>query len=304
MGNTHSASLIEHLSVLEDPRIDRAKRHSLTDALTIAICAIVGGADSWTDVEMFGDSKRQWFDSFLELPNGIPSHDTFGRVFSMLDAEQFQSRFIEWVKAVSEVCNGQTVAIDGKSVIRSHDRFIGKDAIHMVGAWSAANRLVLGQVKVDDKSNEIMAIPELLRALDVCGRTVAIDAMGCQKEVAKTIIERGADYALALKSNQRQLYEDVTEMFDISSLPGDASRLLEAVRGHRGIENSVHWVLDVSFREDESRVRRGNSAEIFAAKRRMALNMLKQEKSLKVGIAAKRKRAGWDSEYLLKVLNQ
>ncbi len=231
---------------------------------------------------------------------------------------------------------------------------------------------------MDDKSNEITAIPELLRALDVCGRTVAIDAMGCQKEVAKTIIERGADYALALKSNQRQLYEDVTEMFDgavrtgscdldsdwyetvekgrgrvetrrcrvvsdpahieypnedgawpklasvamveserrvdrkssrqtryfISSLPGDVSRLLEAVRGHRGIENSVHWVLDVSFGEDESRVRRGNSAEIFAAKRRMALNMLKQEKSLRVGIAAKRKRAGWDSEYLLKVLNQ
>ncbi len=152
MGNTHSASLIEHLSVLEDPRIDRAKRHSLTDALTIAICAIVGGADSWTDVEMFGNSKRQWFDSFLELPNGIPSHDTFGRVFSMLDAEQFQSRFIEWVKAVSEVCNGQTVAIDGKSVMRSHDRFIGKEAIRMVGGQQTGTRTGQGgrQVQRDN----------------------------------------------------------------------------------------------------------------------------------------------------------
>ena len=378
MEDTQAVPLIRFFSNLQDPRIDRTKRHNLMDIVTIAICAVVCGADSWVDVEQFGNSKKEWLGSFLEIPNGIPSHDTFGRVFSALDADQFQGCFIEWVKAISEVTEGQIVAIDGKTVRRSHDSRAGRSAIHVVNAWASANRLVLGQNRVDDKSNEITAIPKLLSMLDLSGCIVTIDAMGCQKEIATTIIDRGADYALSLKRNQRRLHEDVTEMFDhgrrndfadvdcewfetvekghgrvetrrcrvvsdpayidyfndrgewpklrsvalveserhvngktsseiryyISSLSGSAERLLEAVRGHWGVENSVHWSLDVSFGEDASRVRMGNGAEIFAALRRMALNILKREDTLKVGISAKRKRAGWDTDYLLKVLAQ
>ena len=378
MEDTQTASLISIFSELEDPRIDRTKRHSLTDIIAIAICAVVCGADSWVDVELFGKSRQEWLSGFLELPNAIPSHDTFGRAFSMLDAERFQSCFGQWVRSVSEITEGQIVAIDGKSVRRSHDARAGRSAIHLVNAWASANRLVLGQVKVDDKSNEITAIPKLLRMLELSGCIVTIDAMGCQKEIAGTITERGANYVLSLKRNQGQLYDDVAEMFEygrqtgfdvphsdwfetvekghgrvetrrcttlwspefisylnereqwsnlrsvamveserdirgdvssqtryyISSLPGDAERLPEAVRGHWEVENSVRWVLDVSFGKDASRVRKGNSAEILAALRRMALNMLIQEKTLKVGIAAKRKKAGWDTQYPLKVLAQ
>ena len=378
MENTQTASPVSIFSALEDPRIDRTKRHSLTDIIAIAICAVVCGADSWVDMEVFGNSRKEWLSGFLELPNAILSHDTFGRVFSMLDAESFQSCFVEWVRSVSEMTEGQIVAIDGKSVRRSHDARAGRSAIHLVNAWASANRLVLGQVKVDDKSNEITAIPKLLRMLELSGCIVTIDAMGCQKEIAGTIAECGADYALALKRNQGQLHDDVAEMFEygrqtdfadldsdwfetvekghgrvetrrcttvsspefiaylnererwsnlrsvamveserdirgnvssqtryyISSLPGDAERMLEAVRGHWEVENSVHWILDVSFREDDSRVRNGNGAENLAALRRMALNMLKRENTLRVGIAAKRKKAGWDTQYLLKVLAQ
>ena len=378
MENTQTDSLISIFSALEDPRIDRTKRHNLTDIIAIAICAVVCGADSWVDVEVFGKSRKEWLSGFLELPNAIPSHDTFGRVFSILDAESFQNCFVEWVRSVSDMTEGQIVSIDGKSVRRSHDSRAGRSAIHLVNAWASANRLVLGQVRVDDKSNEITAIPKLLRMLELSGCIVTIDAMGCQKEIAGTITERGADYALALKRNQSQLHDDVAEMFEygrqtdfadmdsdwfetvekghgrvetrrcttvsspefiaylnegerwsnlssvamveserdicgnvssqtryyISSLSGDAELMLEAVRGHWEVENSVHWVLDVSFDEDVSRVRKGNGAENLAALRRMALNMLKQENTLRVGIAAKRKKAGWDTQYLLKVLAQ
>ena len=326
---------------------------------------------------MFGKSKKSWLSRILELPNGIPSHDTFGRVFAMLDPVQFERCFTEWVDAVNEVMEGQVVAIDGKTVRRSHDRVVGKSAIHMVSAWASANQLILGQVKVDDHSNEITAIPQLLDTLDVSGCTVTIDAMGCQKEIAKTIVEKDADYILALKRNQPQLYDDAEEMFEqsrrsgftdlgyhfcetvekghgriekrrcwavsepehlgymdergewaelrslamiesertengktstqtryyISSLPDDARKLLSGVRTHWGIENSVHWVLDVAFGEDDSRVRTGHAAENFSVLRRMALNMLKSETTSQGGVAARRKRAGWDEDYLLKVLN-
>ena len=378
MDSSIAALLTERFSGLEDPRTGRATRHELIDVVVIAICAVICGADSWVDVEMFGKSKKDWLSQLLALPNGIPSHDTFGRVFARLNPVQFERCFKEWVETVNEVVEGQVVAIDGKTVRGSHDRVSGKSAIHMVSAWASANRLVLGQVKVADRSNEITAIRELLDMLDVPGCTITVDAMGCQKEIATKITDRRADYILALKRNQPQLYDDVAETFDhlrrsefsdidyrfcetvekghgriekrrcwavsdpaylgyvndqgewtklkslamvesertengdtttqtryyISSLTNDARRLLNGVRTHWGIENSVHWVLDVAFSEDNSRVRVGNSAENFSILRRMALNMLKSDTTLKVGVAAKRKRAGWDGEYLLQVLAQ
>ena len=371
--NGASTSLTEQFSHLKDPRVDRTKRHKLTDVIAIAVCAVICGANGWTDVELFGKSKRDWLEAFLELPNGIPSHDTFGRVFAMLDAEEFERCFMNWVSAVSELVEGEVVAIDGKTLRRSGDRGVGKSALHLVSAWASANRLVLGQQKVEGHTNEITAIPELLRSLDVSGCVVTIDAMGCQKKVARTIVEQEADYVLALKGNQRELHEDVKDTFEqwdgsagdfyekvekshgrietrrcwsvtdrecieylddkgewqglsgvmmveserviegvsssrrryyISSLSADAKTLLEASRSHWSIENSMHWVLDMGFREDESRVRKGNSAENLSILRRMAMNLLRWDKSVKVGIEAKRKRAGWDEKYLLKILTQ
>jgi predicted transposase YbfD/YdcC len=325
-------------------------------------------------MELFGKSKEGWLKGFLELPNGIPSHDTFGRVFAHLDAQQFQDCFLEWVQAVSTLTRGQVIAIDGKTLRRSHDQSLGKAAIHMVSAWAAENRLVLGQTKVSEKSNEITAIPELLALLDVAGCIVTIDAMGCQKEIARLIIAESGDYVLALKEDQGQLYQEVKELFEdedlvrvqgdfhetvnkghgrlehrqcwsiaeqgcisylnsrgewqglqsvakvtgergmgdkvsaesryyISSLPGDAQQLLWAVREHWGIENRVHWVLDIAFREDESRVRKGHGQQNLATMRQMALNLLRQETTSKGGVKAKRLRAGWDEDYLIKVLS-
>ena len=366
-------SILEQFSQLEDPRVDRTKRHKLTDMIAIAIYAVICGANGWTDIELFGKSKREWLESFLELPNGIPSHDTFGRVFAMLDAVQFEHCFVNWVSAVSELTKGEVIAIDGKTLRRSHDRSNGKSALHLVSAWSSANRFVLGQKKVEGHSNEIKAIPELLRTLDVSGCVVTMDAMGCQKDVASAVVEQEADYVLALKENQLGLYEDVKDTFGhrdgasvdfyetvekshgriekrrcwsvtdrecieyfsdrgewrglsgvamvecervsgsvssrqrryyISCLSADAKTMLEATRSHWGIENSMHWVLDMGFREDESRVRKGNAAENLSILRRMAMNLLRQDKSVKVGIEAKRKRAGWDENYLLKILAQ
>jgi predicted transposase YbfD/YdcC len=380
MGPEESAygSIGEHFNHLEDPRMDRTKHHQLLDIIAIAICGVICGADNWVDLELFGRSKEEWLKRFLSLPNGIPSHDTFGRVFAGLDPEQFAQCFTSWVKAVSQLTQGQVIAIDGKTLRRSHDRANGKSAIHLVSAWASANHLVLGQLKVDDKSNEITAIPELLEVLELSGCIITIDAMGCQKDIARQIVEQGADYVLALKKNQGKLYQEVTDTFEsglgsgfeglehdfyqtvgkghgrietrqcwvvsepevleylngegawaglgsvamvrskrvareeeevenryyISSLKGDARQLLEATRTHWEIENCVHWVLDIAFDEDNSRVRQGNAPQNFAVVRHIALNLLKMEQSSKGGVKARRKRAGWDEGYLLKVLSQ
>lgn len=370
------ASMEHHFGDLQDPRVERTKRHELLDIVVIAICAVVCGADGWVAIEEFGKAKHGWLRRFLALPNGIPSHDTFGRVFGKLDPDQFQVCFMNWITAVSEITEGQVIAIDGKTLRRSHDKTLGKGAIVMVSAWATADHLVLGQVKVDEKSNEITAIPELLRALDISGCIITTDAMGCQKEIASLIVEEEGDYALALKENHGQLYEDVKLLFDdleashfsayrydmertvnkghgrletrwcwtisdpellqalrgtkdwqqlqsvvkvqarrddgqqvtiedryyLSSLDGNPQTLLAATRTHWGIENSLHWVLDIAFREDECRVRKDHSAQNLATLRHIALNLLKQEKTATIGIKNKRLRAGWDEQYLVCVL--
>ena len=372
-----TVSISDHFADLEDPRIDRTKLHKLFDIITVAICAVICGADSWVEIEEFGNAKIDWFRTFLELANGIPSHDTFGRVFALLDPDQFRSGFVSWIQAISRITEGEIVAFDGKTLRRSHDNSLGKAAIHMVSAWASSNRLVLGQLKVDEKSNEIMAIPALLRLLALKGCIVTIDAMGCQTEITQTIIDQGGDYVLALKGNQgslhregqdliayaqqtnfqdiahdfhetvekghgriearrhwiisepefiaylnpdgawagfksigmveaeRQIGDDTTceTRYYISSLSGNAQEFGQAVRAHWGIENSVHWVLDIAFREDESRVRKGNGAQNLAILRHIALNLLRQEKSATCGVKAKRLKAGWSEEYLLKVLS-
>ena len=368
-----SPSIREHFESLRDPRIDRQKRHHLIDIISISICAALCGAEGWTDVEAFGKAKKDWFETFLELPNGIPSHDTFGRFFSLLDPQAFQDTFLQWVQSVNDLFKGQVVAIDGKCLRRSHDHGKGKAAIYMVSAWATANQLVLGQVKTDEKSNEITAIPKLLRALEVKGCIVTIDAAGCQKGIATQIRSQGADYVLALKGNQGNLREYVEDYFTtarandfhgvphdyhetidgghgrveirrhwsiepfrdfpgkaawkdlrsigmveserhigsevtldcryyISSLPADAKQFAASVRAHWGVENGLHWCLDVGFREDDCRVRQGNASENFAVVRHIALNLLKKERSFKGGLRAKRLKAGWDQDYLIKIL--
>jgi predicted transposase YbfD/YdcC len=365
-----------HFATLPDPRQGNATRHLLGDIVAIAICGVICGADSWAEIEVWGCAKQDWLKTFLELPHGIPSHDTFGRVFAQLDPEAFQACFVSWIRAISKLTQGEVIAIDGKKLRRSHDHRLGKQAIWMVSAWATVNHLVLGQRKVRSKSNEIKAIPELLAVLELADTLVTIDAMGCQKKIAAKIVEKKGDYLLAVKKNQGHLYQDLKDLFSgceevkfqqvsheyarevnkghgrieirqcwllaapeylgflrrgatwknlravvkvlaehklngkwsrqiryyITSVANDAQRILQATRAHWGIENGLHWVLDIAFREDESRVRQAYAPQNFALLRHIALNLLKQETTARVGIKGKRLKAASDNAYLLNVL--
>ena len=372
-------SISEHFAALTDPRVERCKVHPLVEIITIALCGVICGADDWVAIEAFGQEKEAWLRTFLRLPGGIPSHDTFGRVFARLDPDEFRRCFRAWVRAVVGEVGAQGVAVDGKTLRGSHDRPAGKAALHLVSAWATASGLVLGQAATDAKSNEITAIPTLLRLLDLDGATVTIDAMGCQTAIADQIVEQGADYVLALKDNHPALRERVRLAFadaraavgtplpladltpsvthdrahgraearrclaigdpaylayvdpdgrwpqlrsvaciestrrvgdsvttearsDLASLPADAAHLARVIRSHWGIENRLHWVLDVTFREDASRVRDGHAPENLAILRHFALNLLRQERSTRGSVATKRFRAALNHEYLRSIL--
>ena len=366
----------KHFAPLKDPRILKKTSHKLIDVIVIAICAVICGADAWTQMEEFGKARLQWFKGFLELPYGIPSHNTFGRIFSLISSKMFQTCFQQWINEIFEITGGQVIPIDGKTARGSHNKKSDKAAIHMVHAWAAENGVLLGQIKTEEKSNEITAIPELLKILELKGCIITIDAMGCQRNIAKEIIEKEADYILAVKGNQEKLEDAIKSTFDdaiekdfegmkhssnktvdekhgrtevricyvlpilyllgakelkkkwkglksiilvisertvngkttvehrfyISSLKTSAKKISAAIRKHWSVENSLHWSLDVAFKEDQCRVRIGEAAENFSLLRKIALMYLKNETSLKGGIQTKRLRAGWDSEYLLKVL--
>lgn len=370
----YESTIVKVFSEIPDPRNEPQRRHLLSDILTIAILAIICGADDWVDIALFGRSKEKWLRTFLELPHGIPSHDTFGRVFARLDTESFSKCFSIWTQSLVGSLPG-VIAIDGKTLRRSFDKAARKAAIHMVSAWSCENRLVLAQLKTEAKSNEIKAIPKLLNLLDIEKNIVTTDAMGCQKDIARQITDRNADYLFCLKGNHGSIHDSVRFLFDwekrdcfrgiecdrfesvekghgrietrrmfctgnlsaieeassweglrsiamlestrlvdgletserryfLSSLAPDAKKLAYAARAHWGIENGLHWVLDVAFDEDRRRNSKGNSAENFAILRHIALNLLKREKTTKTGIKGKRLKAGWDENYLLQLLTE
>lgn len=344
-----------------DPRLQRNRRHKLVDILVIALCGFLAGCEGWVDVELFARAKRKWLANFLELPNGIPSHDTFGRVFARIEPNYLVGVLQQFVQSVTGPLQGEVVAVDGKTLAGSGDT--GKKALHLVSAWATQQGVVLGQVATAERSNEITAIPALLAILDLRGATVTIDAMGCQKEIARQLREQGADYVLAVKDNQGNLHQAIQftmgrghsnleraklktreedhgrteqrsytamaappsvtrhwpdaqsivrvcrettidgkktkEVRDfISSLPVDADRLAFAIREHWSIENKLHWSLDVTFNEDQSRIRQGHAAENAALLRRLSLSILKQDTWYSNSLRCKRLRAGWETSAL------
>jgi len=360
-----------YFSAIPDPRIERCKRHQLIDILFLSISAVLCGAQGWEDIEDFGHARLVWLQRFFSFENGIPKHDTIARVLSRLDPEALQASFMSWINDACQLTEGEVVAIDGKTVRRSFKKGARKSAIHMVSAWASENNLILGQRKVDNKSNEITAIPALLELLEIKGCIITIDAMGCQTAIAETIIKQGADYILALKGNQGALSDEVTHLFAqqqlptlqqqvyeeidtghgrnekrrcrqiavntsylpaskrwphlntiieieatrdingkrttekryyISSLPLEPKKAGNAVRQHWAVENKLHWVLDVTFREDESRIRRGNGDEVMSTLRRITLNLLKNNTTSKASLKRKRKIAALDEQLLSELI--
>ena len=371
-----NVSFLNHFETLTDPRIERSKEHLLMDIVAIAILAVISGADGWGAIELYGKTKYEWLKGFLELPNGIPSHDTFSRVFARIEPKQFQECFLSWVNSITKKLELEVIAIDGKTMKQSYDRKQSQKPLHIVSAWSASHQLVLGQKKVNNKSNEVTAIPALLELLEIEKSIITIDAMGCQKEIAALIIKKKGDYLLALKGNQKLLHKDVKDWFELarkeefasrehsyyqqiegghhrvekrqiwtvavselpslhnqslwtglktvvmvvserrlwnktttevrfylSSLVSNAEKISQAIRSHWGIENSLHWTLDVTFSEDKSRIRKDHSPENFALLRRLAVNLLKQEKGFKGSLKMKRYLAGMDNNYLVQILD-
>jgi predicted transposase YbfD/YdcC/predicted DNA-binding protein (UPF0251 family) len=367
-----SASIKKHFADLTDPR-RREGTYPLINIVTIALCAVICGADDFVAIARFGRTKREWLSRFLDLSDGVPSHDRFNAILAAIKPEEFEACLLSWIAALHDVTAGKIVAVDGKTLRRSFDKAAGKSAIHMVSAWATTNHVSLGQVTVDEKSNEITAIPKLLKMLEISGSLVTIDAMGCQTEIAQTIVDAEADYVLAVKKNQPTLYDGVswfflskreedfagvrvsrhetyekghgreeTRSYYVCSVPRDlpdrkrwpklaavgwtindtvrdgkrcyemryyilsrklsAKEFAAAVRGHWSIENSLHWQLDVTFGEDQSRVRKGHADANFSILRRTALSLLKNNKMLKVGVKNKRLNAGWDDDYLQQVL--
>jgi predicted transposase YbfD/YdcC len=368
-------TISQTFSHLTDPRMNRAKRHSLVNILTISICAIICGCDDFSSIEEYGKSKLSWFEQFLDLSNGIPSHDTFQDVLNSLKPTEFAEAFTQWVSRLGNL-DGDVVALDGKVMRRTLDKANGNPAIHLVSAWSVQNNLCFGQVKVSDKSNEITAIPVLLKLLDIEGATITTDAMGCQFAIANQIVDTKANYVLALKGNQGEFHDDIKLFLDTQlksqfasikhsvdrsvdgghgrveqrnvwlcddvewlierhprwrSINGiivvestrqekgknetyerryyitshqdkDANFMAHAIRSHWHVENKLHWQLDVSFNEDQNRLHSGYGAENFALMNKIALNLLKNECSVKLGVKNKPLKAGWDNDYMMKVL--
>ena len=355
---------------IDDPRSHINQLHDLVDILLIGIISVICGAETWKQMIEFANSKEEFLRKFLKLENGIPSEDTINRVFSSIDSAKFENCFIQWVNSISKITKGQVIAIDGKT-LRGAKSNGKKSPVHMVSAWANGNNLVLGQVRVNEKSNEITAIPELIENLMIEGNIITIDAMGTQTDIAEKIIKNGADYILAVKENQSQLLEEIKDEFIfsknieidinidsghgrietrkcsivsdflfidnkddkwknlkqvvkieslrefknsnkpsekatryyISSLDNSAEQYQTNIRSHWGVENKLHWTLDVCFSEDASRKRNKNAAQNYSILLKIALNLLKNEKTEKQGIAGKRLKAGWNEEYLLKVLN-
>ena len=328
-------TLTECMSVIEDPRVERTRYHELLDILVLSVLAVMCGAEGWEDIANFGKIRKGWLKQFIKRKNGIPSHDTISRVFRAVKPDAFQAAFREWLIEMDLMGGADVIAIDGKSLRRSHDG-VFKKMLHSVSAWSVANNVMLGQQAVDEKSNEITAIPLLLKTLQLKGAIITIDAMGCQKEIAKQIHEGGGDYVLALKDNQPLLAKAVEQHFldaheteapttelrqhttaekghgrdgkqtsevryFISSLEVGVKKFANAVRGHWSIENKLHWTLDVTFNEDQSRIRKDHGAENFALVRRYVLSIIKLDTS-KGSMRSKRKMAAWSEDYLLSLL--